>query len=263
MSPSPDFEEIRPTLNQEPLLEGWRVYGKVVLEDGRFRRFSWIPRFTPEGTPLPEELEIAFGEGQVVRFRLEHEAFAVRFSQAIWKPGEPLEVRPIGFDTARHRLRFLLASGGEPKYRLEELTYEAGGTSVTGDGLIVEIETDARGEVWRRLAVLPVEAQLELWIESEAAFVRTRPPGLRVEVRILAEERLVQEASIESVGQGTPVAQAAIVPLRVEVSLEGRTQCCTLAPKGWPRTWWRLGLGLSSAAHKPAPPAAESQGNLP
>ncbi len=78
-----EVEEIQPALSPEPLVEGWRVYGKVVLGDGGFQRFAWRPRLTPEGEPIPEVLEVPLGEGQGVRFRLHHRA---------WGLGEPLGV---------------------------------------------------------------------------------------------------------------------------------------------------------------------------
>jgi len=82
--------EIEPTLSRRPLLEGWRVYGKVTLSDGRFKRFSWVPRLSPDGAPYPEDLEVSFDEGEVVRFRLDHQAFALRCSKPVWVFGEPL-----------------------------------------------------------------------------------------------------------------------------------------------------------------------------
>lgn len=40
--------EVRPVLLRDHLVEGWWVYGQVVMEDGRFRSFSWIPRLQPD-----------------------------------------------------------------------------------------------------------------------------------------------------------------------------------------------------------------------
>ncbi|RTG92248.1 hypothetical protein [Thermus scotoductus] len=240
------IEEIQPTLSREPLLEGWTVYGKVVLEDGRFRRFSWVPRYTAEGDPIPEELEVTFEEGEAVRFRLHHQAFALRFSRPLWRPGEPLEPRPIGFNIAQYPLRFLLASGGEARERPEELLGE--GLSLT-DELIVEVRTEGQRDEWRRIAALPVEVRphLEAWVEPEGVFARTYPPGLPVGVQVLAGERPVWEGVVQTETQGTLVARATWVPLRVRVYLGGEALFLTLAPKGWPQGWWRLGLGLGSS----------------
>lgn len=261
----PSLEEIQPTLSREPLLEGWKVHGKLTLEDGRFKRFSWVPRFSPEGIPIPEELEVSFEddphgdaaasgggrpvhreEGEVVRFRLHHQAFAVRFSEPIWKLGKPLEVRPIGFDPAQHPLRFLLASGGEARERPEELVQEIREGAAAGDKLLVEVRTDGRGDEWRQIAVLPVEVRvrLEAWVEPQGAFVRTHPPGFAVQTRVLAGERLIREEEVRPEAQGTLVARSELVPLRVEVRLENEALSLTLFPRGWPIRWWRLGLGL-------------------
>ncbi|PZA07721.1 MULTISPECIES: transcription antiterminator BglG [unclassified Meiothermus] len=243
----PSLEEIRPTLNREPLLEGWKVYGKLTLEDGRFRRFDWVPRFTTEGDPIPEELEVSFEEGEIVRFRLHHQAFAIRFSELVWKLGEPLEVRPIGFDPAQHPLRFLLASEGEARERPEELAQKIGEGSAPKDELVVEVRTDGRGDEWRRIAVLPVEVRvrLEAWVGPQGAFVRTHPPGFAVRTRVLAGERLVREEElVRTEAQGTLVARSELVPLRVEVCLGSEVLSLALAPRGWPQNWWRLGLGL-------------------
>lgn len=246
----PGLEEIRPTLSREPLLEGWKVYGRLTLEDGRFKRFAWVPRFSPEGIPISEELEVSFEEGEVVRFRLHHQAFAVRFSEPVWKLGEPLEVRPIGFDPARHPLRFLLASGGEARQNLQELVQEIGEGAAPGDELVVEVRIDGRGDEWCRIAALPVEVRvrLEAWVEPQGAFVRTHPPGLAVQTRVLAGERPVQEEMVKTEAQGTLAARAALVPLQIEVRLGNEALSLALAPKGWPQNWWRLGLGLGGPA---------------
>lgn len=239
------LEEIRPTLSREPLLEGWKVYGKLTLEDGRFKRFAWVPRFTAEGDPIPEELEVSFEEGEVVRFRLHHQAFAVRFSEPVWKLGEPLEVRPIGFDPAQHPLRFLLASGGEARKSLQELVQELGEGAGPGDELVVEVRTEGRGDEWRRIAVLPVEVRvrLEAWVEPQGAFVRTHPPGFAVQTRVLAGERPIRQEEVRPEAQGTLVARSELVPLRVEVRRGNEALSLTLFPRGWPMRWWRLGLG--------------------
>ncbi|AWR88063.1 hypothetical protein [Meiothermus taiwanensis] len=246
----PGLEEIQPALSPAPLVEGWRVYGKVVLEDGRFKRFSWVPRRTPDGAPLPEELEVSFEEGETVRFRLHHKAFAVRFSQPVWSLGEPLEVHPVDFDPAEHPLRYLFASGGEARESLEKLAEEIGETSILEDELIVEIRIDGRVEEWRGVARLPfvVQARLEAWVEPHGAFVRTHPPGLAVCARVLAGERLVEEKQIRPEGQGALVARAGLFPLRVELVLRDKAVSLSLPPKGRPRDWWRLGLGLGGAA---------------
>lgn len=246
----PGLEEIQPTLGREPLVEGWRVYGKVVLEDGRFRRFSWVPRYTAEGEPLVEELEVSFEQSETVRFRLHHKAFAVRFSRPVWNFGEPLEVHLIGFDPLEHPLRFLFASGGEARESLEELLEEIGETAPLDDELVVEVRIDGRGDEWRRIAHLPfvMQMRLEGWVEPQGAFVRTHPPGLAVWARVLAGEHPVEEKHVRAEAQGTLVARAEQMPLRVELSLGDKTLSLSLAPKGWPRDWWRLGLGLGRAA---------------
>ncbi len=246
----PGLEAIQPTLSREPLVEGWRVYGKVVLEDGRFRRFSWVPRLTSDGDPLPEELEVSFEEGETVRFRLHHKAFAVRFSRPAWNFGEPLEVHPIGFDPLEHPLRFLFASGGEARESLEELLEEIGETTPLEDALIVEVRVDGRGDEWRKIAHLPfvMRVRLEGWVEPRGAFVRTHPPGLAVWARVLAGERLIEEKQVRAEAQGALVARAGRMPLRVELSLRDKALSLSLPPQGWPRDWWRLGLGLGRAA---------------
>ncbi|MFX5157635.1 hypothetical protein ABTC76_19695, partial [Acinetobacter baumannii] len=66
-------------LNREKLVEGWTVYGQVVMEDGRFRSFTWVPRLTEAGEPIPEPVEVTLEEGEKIRFRLHHKAYAVRF----------------------------------------------------------------------------------------------------------------------------------------------------------------------------------------
>jgi hypothetical protein len=242
-----NLEEIRPTLSQEPLLEGWKVYGKLVLEDGRFRSFSWVPRFTPEGEPIPEELEVAFAEGEVVRFRLHHKAFALRFSEPVWRFAEPLELRPIGFAPLQHPLRFLLASGEETKPRPEELVPEMGEGLALEDELIVEVKIDGQDK-WRRIATLPVELQVRLegWVAPQGVFVRTHPPGLAVQARVFVEERLMKEVLWPTEPQGTLVAQAAWVPLRIEVRLLNEASSFVLMPREWPKECWRRGLGLGS-----------------
>lgn len=250
LKPLPGLEEIQPTLSQEPLVEGWKVYGKLLLEDGRFRRFSWVPRYTPAGEPLPEELEVALEEGQTVRFRLHHKAFAVRPSRPVWKLGGPLQIRPIGFNPAQHPLRFLLASGGEARERPEELVQEIGEGSIPKDELIVEVRTDGRGEEWRRVMTLPVEVRVRLegWTEPRGAFVRTHPPGFAVRVRILAGGRPIREEELRAEAQGSLVAQAGLTPLQVEVQLGEQTLSLALNPRGWPQDWWRLGLGWGRPA---------------
>lgn len=246
---SPGLEEIRPALSREPILEGWKVYGKVTLEDGRFKRFSWVPRLTPEGEPIPEELEVSFEEGEAIRFRLHHKAFAVRFSHSPWRFDEPLEVRPIGFDLVQHPLRFLLASKGEAKHSPEELASEVTEASIPEDEVVVEIRVDGRGDEWRRIAVLPVEVRprLEHWASPKGVFVRTHPPGLEVRARVFFGERLVKEETLTTEPEGRLVAQAAQVPLRIEVCLFTETRSFTLAPVGWPERWWRQGLGLGGS----------------
>ncbi|WP_038056667.1 hypothetical protein [Thermus amyloliquefaciens] len=247
----PSLEKIQPALNQEPLVEGWKVYGKVTLEDGRFKRFAWVPRFTPEGDPIPEEVVVAFEDGEVVRFRLHHQAFAVRFSEPVWKPGEPLEVRPIGFDPAHHPLRFLLASGGEAKENLEELVQAMDEEAGQEEQLVVEVRTNGKTDEWRRIAVLPVEVRprLDAWVDLQGAFVRTHPPGCAVRVQVFAGERLVQEKILKPEVQGTLAVRAALVPLQVHVQLGSEARSFTVAPKGWPQHWWRLGLGLGIIAN--------------
>ncbi|MFN4073742.1 MAG: transcription antiterminator BglG [Thermus sp.] len=242
------LEEIRPTLSREPLVEGWKVYGKLTLEDGRFKRFHWVPRFTAEGEPIPEELEISFDEGEVARFRLHHQAFAVRFAEAEWRLGEPLEVRPINFDPAQHPLRFLLTSGGEARGSLQELLQELGEQPGKGDELVVEVRTEGRGEEWRQIGVLPVEVsvRLEAWVTPEGVLVRTHPPGFTLRVRILAGGRVLQDEEITPKTQGTLVATSGLGPLQVEVQLEDEFRSLSLSPRGWPIRWWRLGLGFGN-----------------
>lgn len=243
------LEEIRPTLSREPLLEGWKVYGKLTLEDGRFKRFAWVPRFSPEGIPISEELEVSFKEGEVVRFLLHHQAFAIRFSDPAWTPGKPLEMRPIGFDPAQHPLRFLLTSRGEAKQNLQELIQEIREGAALRDELVVEVRTDGRGDEWRRIAVLPVDVKvrLEAWIEPQGVFVRTYPPGFAVQTRIFAGERLVrEEMAVKTEAQGTLVARSELVPLRVEMQLKNETLSLTVFPRGWPKLWWQHGLGLGN-----------------
>jgi len=242
----PTLEEIQPTLSREPLLEGWRVYGKVTLEDGRFKRFSWVPRFTPEGEPLPEEFRVSFEEGEAVGFRLQHRAFAVRFSRATWTLGEPLEVRPIGFDPAQHPLRFLLASGGEIKERPEELAQEIGEGLTPKDELIVEVRTDGQKNEWRKLASLPVEVRvrLESWTGPQGAFVRTHPPGLALRARVFAGERLIREEVLPTEPEGSLLVRPTLMPLLIEADVFDASLSFTLMPQGWPGEWWRQGLGL-------------------
>lgn len=250
----PGLEGIRPTLNREPLLEGWRVYGQIRLEDGGFKRFSWVPQCSAEGVPIPEELEVSFEEGEVVRFRLRHQAFAVRFSEPVWQIGEPLEVRPIGFDPAERPLRFLLASGGEARKSLQELVQELGEGAGPGDELVVEVRTEGRGDEWRRIAVLPVEVRvhLEAWAESRGAYVRTHPPGLTVQARVRAGKRLIREVEIRTEAQGTLVAPSGLAPLGVEVRLENQVVSLHLPPREWPQNWWRHGLGWGRCPGRPA-----------
>jgi len=240
-----EVEAVRPALSREPLLEGWRVYGQVNLADGRFKRFAWVPRFSAKGDPIPEALEVSFEVGEVVRFYLHHQAFAVRFSQPVWRPGEPLEVLHIGFDPAKHPLRFLLESGGEAKTRLEELAEAVGEGGE--DRLIVEVRTDGQKDEWRRIGVLPVEVRTSLmaWLEPQGVFVRTHPPGLPVWVRVQAAERLLREGLQRTEAQGALVAQPALAFLQVEVALGAERFSFVLPPRGWPRGWWRLGLGFS------------------
>lgn len=235
------LEQIYPQLHHELLVEGWRVHGKVVLEDGRFKRFSWVPRCTPEGEPIPEEVEVSFGEGERVRFRLHHRAYAVRFSSPVWRFGEPLEVRPIGFDPGKHPLRYFLASGGEARGRPEELTPQ----DLT-DSLVVEVRIDGQGDVWRRIGTLPMEnrVRLEAWVEAGGAYARVFPPGLSVRIRVFAGERLVQEATLGTEPQETLLVQPGLAPLRVEVEAAGEVRVLTLPPRGWTKTWWRQGLGF-------------------
>lgn len=240
------LEGVWPTLSREPLLEGWRVYGKVVLEDGRFKRFSWVPRYTIEGTPIPEDIEVAFEEGESVRFRLEHKAFAVRFSHSIWRVGEDLEVRYIGFDPAQYPLRFLLSESGEVGQTLQELTERVNEVGVSPtDALVVEVRIDGRRGEWRRIGLLPlkVDVLLEGWVAPEGAFIRIRPPGFRVGVRVFAGGRLVQEKEVETEPQGTLVALPGLVPLRIEACYGDKVFYLNLPPRGWAGEWWRLGLG--------------------
>ncbi|GAA5335967.1 transcription antiterminator BglG [Thermus hydrothermalis] len=243
----PGLAEIRPVLTREPILEGWKVYGKVTLEDGRFKRFFWVPRFTPEGEPIAEELEVTFEEGEIVRFRLHHKAFALRFSRERWKFGEHIELRPIHFDPDRDPLRFSLESGGEPKERLEDLEREMTQASIPTDTVIAEIRVDGRGDDWRKIAVLPVEVRpdVECQVLPEGLFVRTRPPGLEVRIRVFYGERLLREESLTTKPEGQLVAEVEQIPLRIEVCLFTETQSFALAPAGWPERWWRQGWGWS------------------
>lgn len=243
------LEEIRPMLSQEPLLERWKVYGKVTLEDGRFKRFCWVPSLTPEGDPIPNEITVSFEEGEVVRFRLHHKAFAVRFSKSLWKPGEPLEVCTINFKPDQYPLRFLLASGGEARKSLEELAREIEeGIQLKDarDELIVEIRTNGQADEWRRIATLPIEVmvRLEASVEPQGVFVRTHPHGLAVQIRVFAGERLVREEEVIPGPQGTLAVPSELAPLRVELQTANEVLSLTLPPRGWPSDWWRLGLGF-------------------
>lgn len=253
---SAHLEGVWPTLSREPLIEGWRVYGKVLLEDGRFKRFSWVPRYTIEGTPVLEDIEVAFEEGESVRFRLEHKAFAVRFSRSLWKVGEDLEVHPIGFDPAHHPLRFMLAESGEVGQTIEELAERIGEVGVSpADALIVEVRVDGRTEEWRRIGSLPlqVEVRLEGWVEPRGAFLRTYPPGFQVGVRVFAGKRLVWEKEVKTESQGSLVVHPGLVPLRIEARCGDRVLHLDLPPRGWPGEWWRLGLGWGAPPRERAP----------
>lgn len=259
----PGLEEIRPTVSHEPLVEGWKVYGKVVLEDGRFQRFAWVPRYTPQGEPLPEVKEVAFSEGERVRFRLHHKAFAVRFSKSSWTLGEPLEVRSIGFDPECHPLRYQLASRGEPRKTPEALVQELGkelGEPALKDELVLEVRIAA--DTWRRVATLPVEVRVDLqgWTTPEGVFVRTHPPGFAVRVQIYAGPRLLREEHVPTGDQGTRVAEPGLVPLHVRVASGDEALSLVLSPRGWPQGWWRQGLGWGDLGRHHASKLAKETG---
>jgi hypothetical protein len=242
-----ELSEIQAALEPGPLVEGWRVYGKVVLEDGRFRRFYWTPRYSQEGEPLPEEVRLVFPEGEEVRFRLHHKAFGLRLGVARWRLGERLPYRTLGFDQERYPLRFYLASGGGFVTSPEDLKPDLEALHGEGpykDELIVEVRVDGHSEGWRRLAILPVEVEpgMEIWVSEEGLHVRTDPLGLPVRLRVWAGEAFIGETLAK--GDGALAVPKALVPLKVEVGLGNELRTWEMAPKGWPMRWWRLGLGF-------------------
>ncbi|AFV77263.1 hypothetical protein Theos_2274 (plasmid) [Thermus oshimai JL-2] len=230
-----------------PLLEGWRVHGEVALEDGRFRRFTWVPRCTPEGNPLPEEVEVAFPEGERVRFRLHHRAWAVRASQAEWVPGRPFEVRTLGFDRAKHPLRFFLDTGEGPEEDPERLVPYLQGES---QALYVEVRLDGRAEVWQLLARFPIRVDPKIRVEEEPAGLRlfVYPNRFPLVYQLWAGGTLLEERRVTPGPQGHLVP-AGLVPL--EVRVVGWPEPFPLPPKGL-EAWWRRGLGWGSLANREA-----------
>lgn len=230
---------VRPTLSREPLVEGWRVYGQVRLEDGRFRRFSWVPRLSQEGEPILEEVRVAFPEGEVVRFRLHHQAYGVRFGVSRWQLGTPLPLRTVHFDETRVPLRYFLAPFGEPASSVEGLVPDG-----SEDELVVEIQVAKQD--WRRIASLPVEIsrKFDAKVEGEAVWVWPHTPGLVVRVRLWVGERLREERQVHLRSEGEAVAQAWLLPQMVEV--EGPEGCARffLPPRGWPRGWYEAGIAF-------------------
>ncbi len=226
-----------------PLLEGWRVRGEVLLEDGRFRRFTWVPRCTPEGDPLPEEVEVAFPEGERVRFRLHHRAWAVRASRAEWVPGQPFEVRPLGFDRAKHPLRFFLDTGEGPAEDPERLVPHLQGESQT---LYVEVRLDGRAEAWQLLARFPIRVDPKVRVEEEPAGLRLFVHPLRFPLvyQLWAGGTLVEERRVNPGPEGHLVP-AGLVPF--EVRVVGWPEPFPLPPRRR-EAWWRRGLGWGSLA---------------
>lgn len=235
--------EVRAVLNREKLVEGWTVYGQVVMEDGRFRSFTWVPRLTEAGEPIPEPVEVTFEEGEKIRFRLHHKAYAVRFEVPRWRLGEPLAFRAIHFDPTEVGLRFLLASQGEPSATPEALTpdWEEGATE---DELIVLVQV--ADQDWRRIASLrvTVEVALEGWVDEDRLWISTMPPGQRVRVRCWAREKLLGEREVYPAPGGSPVVEAGLVPLVVEVEAVGVKRHFILGPRGWPEGWLKMGVAL-------------------
>lgn len=239
---------VRPVLSRERLVEGWRVRGQVVMEDGRFRPFAWVPQLTESGEPIPEEVEVSFEEGERVRFRLHHRAYGVRWEVPQWRWGQPLGYRAIHFDPGQVGLRYVLASAGEPSATLRDLNPDW----AEGDGedqLILEVQVGEQD--WRRIASLPVavEVVLEGWVEQNRLWIATLPPSQRVKVREWARERLVAERVVYLDPKGSPVAEAGLVPLWVEVEAAGQWRRFILEPRDWPQGWLRAGLALGARNH--------------
>lgn len=221
-----------------PPVEGARAYGEVRLEDGRFRRFSWVPRYTPEGDPLPEEVEVAFPEGERVRFRLHHRAWAVRASRAEWVPGLPFALRTLGFDRERHPLRFLLDTGegpaGDPEGLIPHLREE-------GQTLHVEVRLDGRGEIWTLIARFPIRIAARAWAQPDPEGLRlcVHPPGFSLAYEVSAGGAVVERGRVHPGPEGHLIP-AGLVPLEVRVA--GQPEPFPLPPRGW-GAWWRRGLG--------------------
>lgn len=240
----PGDVRVRPALpGAPPLVEGTRAYGEVLLEDGRFRRFSWVPRYTLEGDPLPEEVEVAFPEGERVRFRLHHRAWAVRASQAEWVPGLPFALHTLGFDGEKHPLRFSLDTGEGPVRNLEELLPYLSEESQT---LHVEVRLDGRGEIWELIARFPirVETQVQAQPDPQGLRLLVCPPGWPVDYEVWAGETLVERGRVRPGLEGHLIP-AHLVPLEVRVA--GQPAPFPLPPRRR-EAWWRWGLGWGALA---------------
>lgn len=235
---------VKPALSQEPLVEGWKVYGQVILDDGRFRPFSWVPRLGPNGEPLAEEVTVVFPEGEVVRFRLHHRACGIRFGVPRWRLGTPLPKHTFLFQPKCTSLRYFLAPFGRPAESEEALTLEGYEGDIREVELVVEIKVGK--DEWRRIASLPVELDtgFDSWVEGEAVWVRPHTPGLPVTVRLWVGERLRKEWQVFPRPEGEPVAEAWLLPQVVEVEGIGTHARHLLPPKGWPKGWYRLGIAL-------------------
>ena len=236
------LERVLPQIRREVLVEGALVYGQVRLKSGLFRGFCWRPRLDTEGNPIPEEVAVPLGEGQVV-LRLHHRAWGVRFLDERgqvcpeWRPPEPLEVRPLVDEGTP--VRFLLEGGGDPVERLEDLPLELG---LPEDALAVEalvFGSREHGE-WRPLGRLPVrlEARLEERLSETALELEVFPRGP------LETVWLAPAGPKQTFPEGRACIPRGLWPVKILVKAWGRAWEILVPPKGWPEKAWRRGLGL-------------------
>jgi len=254
--------EVVPVLNSGLLIEGWRVYGEVRLEDGRFKRFAWRPRLTEAGEPIAEEVKKAFPEGENVHFRLHHKAVGVRFSTREWIMPAPIVISQVPKGSKPRSLRYRLRSKPEPSNNLEELFAQPpeddsaiADSEFYTDQLIVELQIDGKTDEWRPIGQIPVRIPItpELWVDKEAVWGRSKNIPLRANITIRTgrkKKRILARKKVLLSSKPQKVASLELVPVTIELLYGSRRETINAAPRAWPAGWWRIGLGYLSATER-------------